>query len=87
MATTEVIFEGFMFKRGHLMKTWKQRWFVLTPTKLKYFETRPENPDQESAVLKSFEIQATSTVRSIPQDTHNKLYVIEIRTGRKDLFV
>ena len=37
--STLVIFclQGFMSKRGHQVKNWKERWMVLTPNDLKYY--------------------------------------------------
>lgn len=33
-----VLREGFLVKRGHLVRNWKARWFVLTPDKLLYYK-------------------------------------------------
>ncbi|XP_061599688.1 pleckstrin-2 [Cololabis saira] len=34
----QVLREGFLVKRGHLVHNWKARWFVLTPDKLLYYK-------------------------------------------------
>ncbi|KAM6912497.1 pleckstrin-2 [Xenentodon cancila] len=33
-----VLREGFLVKRGHIVHNWKARWFVLTPDKLLYYK-------------------------------------------------
>ena len=30
--------EGYLLKRGHNVKNWKDRWFILTPTTLSYYK-------------------------------------------------
>jgi flavodoxin len=32
-------FQGWMWKRGHLRKNWKKRWFILAEELLAYFES------------------------------------------------
>ncbi|XP_013390157.1 switch-associated protein 70 isoform X2 [Lingula anatina] len=38
----DVIRKGWLTKKGHMMTNWKERWFVLTPSCLKYFTNRDE---------------------------------------------
>ncbi|XP_005934094.1 pleckstrin-2 [Haplochromis burtoni] len=33
-----ILREGFLVKRGHVVQNWKARWFVLTPDKLLYYK-------------------------------------------------
>lgn len=35
---TQVLREGFLVKRGHVVHSWKARWFVLMPDKLLYYK-------------------------------------------------
>jgi len=34
---------GFLTKRGHIVRNWKKRWFVLTDNKLYYFRSRQDD--------------------------------------------
>ena len=38
MANDEILKEGFMVKRGHVVKNWKLRWFVLRASNLSYYK-------------------------------------------------
>ncbi|KAK7904438.1 hypothetical protein WMY93_017045 [Mugilogobius chulae] len=38
MDKAQVLRQGFLVKRGHLVHNWKARWFMLTPDKLLYYK-------------------------------------------------
>uniref|UniRef100_A0A3B4A9Y4 Uncharacterized protein n=1 Tax=Periophthalmus magnuspinnatus TaxID=409849 RepID=A0A3B4A9Y4_9GOBI len=38
MEKSNVLREGFLVKRGHLVQNWKARWFILMPDKLLYYK-------------------------------------------------
>lgn len=40
MDAAQVKHQGILTKRGRMIKSWLQRWFVLTPSKLLYFESK-----------------------------------------------
>lgn len=44
-----ILKKGMLWKRGYNVKTWKERWFVLTPTHLKYFVS-PKEKDFKGAI-------------------------------------
>jgi hypothetical protein len=35
--------QGKLMKKGHVVHSWKSRWFILTTTDLRYYETQ-ESP-------------------------------------------
>ena len=35
-----VLKKSYLTKKGHKMKTWKRRWFVLQKTTIKYWESK-----------------------------------------------
>ena len=56
----EVIKQGFLVKKGHKMKSLKERWFVLKPSKLTYFTNRTCS-EQKGVIT----INKSSSVESI----------------------
>lgn len=42
--------EGWMYKRGHIVRNWKRRWFVLEDRTLRYFAT-PESKFPKGTIL------------------------------------
>lgn len=45
--------EGKLTKQGHVVKTWKSRWFILQENKLFYFKEKPktDNPEPPLGVI------------------------------------
>ena len=39
MSSGTILKEGFLFKKGGVMKSWSRRYFVLTPQSLSYFKS------------------------------------------------
>ncbi|ELP92729.1 serine/threonine protein kinase 3/4, putative [Entamoeba invadens IP1] len=58
--TTKIIKEGYMVKRGHIIRNWLQRWFVLTSDILYYF-------DAEKLHLKGYIPLAFGTITRSPE--------------------
>jgi len=44
--------EGWLFKRGHVVKNWKRRYFILTENSIKYFSKKPASNFDASQYLK-----------------------------------
>jgi len=40
--------EGYMYKRGETHKAWRERYFILLPQELRYYEKRPQSGDSET---------------------------------------
>ncbi|KAJ3443712.1 c-myc promoter binding protein [Anaeramoeba flamelloides] len=82
---------SFLFKRGHRIKSWKQRWFVLNQQKVKYFY-RSENKNKKKPKLKlkgTIRLISGKTRIKIPrtQPFHYTNYPFEILTGKKDYLI
>jgi len=45
-----MFYPGWLWKRGFHHKSWKERWFVLTPHQLVYY-TAPELKHEKGAVV------------------------------------
>lgn len=86
---------GWLIKRGHLLKNWKKRWFVLDGPLLKYYKvdtSQDENepPTADSAVL---ELKGCITLlngkcRAIaPEDAGGKPFAFQILPSSKKVFV
>ena len=46
-----IVLQGELEKRGHVMKNWKERWFILTPTKLAYYQSEPSSWEEAEVRL------------------------------------
>ncbi|CCA67068.1 related to tandem ph domain-containing protein-2 (tapp2) [Serendipita indica DSM 11827] len=58
------IISGYLMKAGELRKTWRKRWFVLTPTKLVYMsshmDAKPHRQIPLSQIIDAFEYKTTT---------------------------
>lgn len=54
--------EGFLTKRGHIVKNWKQRWFVLQKQTLFYFKGKTDPSPIAGLSI------AGATLRDLPDD-------------------
>ncbi|KAJ3435256.1 c-myc promoter binding protein [Anaeramoeba flamelloides] len=82
---------SFLFKRGHRIKSWKQRWFVLNQQTLKYFY-RSENKNKKKTKLKlkgTIDLINGETRIKIPrtQPFHYTSFPFEILTKKKDYLI
>jgi len=52
--------EGYLWKVGHIFRTWRRRWFVLTDKKLFYYDN-PKAKDAKGVVtLKGYLVELLS---------------------------
>lgn len=63
----DVIKKGYLFKRGYLLPTFREYWFVLQPSELVYYKTRSEKDRSGVLVL----------------DTASRVEVISTEHGHK----
>lgn len=56
----EVVKQGYLVKKGHKMKSMKERWFVLKPSNLTYFTNRTCS-EQKGVIV----INKSSSVESV----------------------
>eukprot|EP01017_Pseudomicrothorax_dubius_P025667 TRINITY_DN2797_c0_g2_i2.p1 TRINITY_DN2797_c0_g2~~TRINITY_DN2797_c0_g2_i2.p1 ORF type:complete len:119 (-),score=25.97 TRINITY_DN2797_c0_g2_i2:121-477(-) len=68
-----VIKEGYLTKQSKFWKTWRQRWFVLTPTSLYSFKEEKNYKDPTEVIP----LKDCSTVKSA-EDEVNKQYAFRI---------
>ena len=69
----EVVKQGYLVKKGHKMKSMKERWFVLKPRNLTYFTSRTCS-EQKGLIV----INKSSSVESVPAKGK---YRFEVKCG------
>ena len=62
--------EGYLSKRGHLVKNWKKRWFRLKNDTLYYFKDKTDAAPVGEVPLKRSEVECTAKM--------NKPYCFEL---------
>jgi len=62
-----VLKEGYLNKKGEVMHGWKQRYFVLTKTYLKYFEGSIESTREEKGSILRASITEVRRVKDNPK--------------------
>ena len=68
--------QGILRKQGHVVKNWKERWFVLQGDKLFYFKNRAEQKPQGCIVCKGTYVTPTKKV--------NKPFAFELADTRNN---
>jgi hypothetical protein len=48
----EILYEGFLTKKGEKVQNWKKRYFVLTPNHVSYFSSEKKNPKENLGFIK-----------------------------------
>ena len=74
----EVIKQGYLVKKGHKMKSLKERWFVLKPTSLIYFTNRTCT-EQKGVIV----VNKSSSVESVPAKGK---YRFSVKCGETETF-
>jgi len=64
-------FEGHLKKKGHLVKNWKQRWFILRGDKLWYFKKKEDLSTPLGEISLSDSVCTTSLPDKIKQKKRN----------------
>ncbi|XP_063448835.1 switch-associated protein 70-like [Mytilus trossulus] len=67
----DILKKGSLFKRGHQVKNWKERYMVLNPTELKYYASTHQKHQKGTVVFNK-----TQTVEILPD-----------KGGKRNLFV
>lgn len=68
--------QGYLVKRGGIVKNWKKRWFVLRGNILYYYSA----PDQKEPL--GFIPLERSSVQAVPEAKFKKLFCFEITDPR-----
>lgn len=87
-----ILKQGWLTKKGHVRRNWKERWFVLQGTKLKYYE-KPLQPGKERPLLGEIPLHKGSvaidsstqkdfmfTIQAAMVDGEKKNYLVKART-------
>lgn len=88
MTDAEVYRRGWAEKRGHMVKNWKKRWFVVDETEIRYYvkerESAPFGADLKGQVGLAFgSIDATVEKNDKGED----IEVMVVRNSDKDLYM
>ncbi len=78
--------EGWLIKQGHVVKNWKQRWFVLANSELSYFKTKDDSKAAGVIDLAAAEVRV-SGLREHCMELNTPEKVFYISTGgKKELY-
>jgi len=74
--------EGFLTKKGSVVKNWKKRWFVLCGSVLSYYK-KAKDPFPAGVIL----IKEAKSIDCVVEPIDNKAYCFVISTPGRDFFV
>ena len=63
-----VLKKSYLTKKGHKLRTWRRRWFVLKKTIMRYYESK------EKPVLKVSQLVLTNLKATVIIPKHNSLF-------------
>ena len=63
-----VLKKSYLTKKGHKLRTWRRRWFVLKKTIMRYYESK------EKPVLKASQLVLTNLRATVITPKHNSLF-------------
>jgi hypothetical protein len=74
--------EGFLTKKGSVVKNWKRRWFVLYGTILSYYK-KQKDPFPAGVIL----LKEATSIDCLSDPIDNKAYCFVIHTPNRDFFI
>lgn len=88
MLDSEVYRRGWAEKRGHMVKNWKKRWFVVDKTEIRYY-VKEKEAEPFGDGLKGQVSIVFATIESVVEkdDKGNTIDVVVVRNSDKDLFL
>jgi hypothetical protein len=73
---SSILRNGYLLKQGHIVQSWKKRWFVLTPTTLAYFTN-----DKLSELKGTIKLNQNSYVCLETSNSNERLFPLTLWTN------
>lgn len=86
MDASQIKHQGVLTKRGRVVKNWLQRWFILTPAKLLYFQEKPGTlPTDHARLVKGTMPLKDATVVLVSSTVYGREHCFQVSTADRTL--
>jgi len=81
--------EGFLTKKGNVVKNWKRRWFILRGTLLSYFKKQKDEFPQGVIIISPSNpsLPSNQVVESLGEAMDTKTFCFKVNTPNRDFFI